>query len=310
MRVEHPSEHTAQKGEICSTTIRFQHGALHTSSCYLKILETVPGPILQSPILVLFIRISFLTPHIPGGFQSAGVERFPWFSHANYGKDYSVFKIWFILASEFHSKSASGELSDLLCTAVVICSNDFCLIFSEGQRAPSFQPRGNGSPTAVRSFPKHTADPAGICNPFCQEAWQSQVSVYSLLFGTCSCALPRSPVLNIDLSSCSGQNPPSLSPSSIEPSWRLLTHCCFSLSDLGAVTEGVPGYVPEQPLHSECVSSHLPGAFCSALCWRLTMCALGWVHASCVFLALKWVPVALWQALKQRSVERAHSELE
>lgn len=40
------------------------------------------------------------------------------------------------------------------------------------------------------------------------------------------------------------------------------------------------------------------------------MCALGWVHASCVFLALKWVPVALWQTLKQRSVEGAHSELE
>lgn len=146
---------------MCSTTIRFQDQAPRTSSCHLKILETVSGPILQSPVLVLFIRISFLTPRVPGGFQSAGMERFPWFSHANNGKDYSMFKIWFMLASEFHSKSASGELSDLLCAAVVICSNDFCLIFSEGQRAPSFWPRGNGSPATVRSFPKHTADPAG-----------------------------------------------------------------------------------------------------------------------------------------------------
>lgn len=293
---------------MCSTTIRFQDQAPRTFSCHLKILETVSGPILQSP--VLFIRISFLTPRVPGGFQSAGMERFPWFSHANNGKDYSMFKIWFMLASEFHSKSASGELSDLLCAAVVICSNDFCLIFSEGQRAPSFWPRGNGSPATVRSFPKHTADPAGICNPFYQEAWQPQVSVYSLLLGTCSCALQlRSPVLSMDLSSCSGQDP-LLSPGSTEPSSGGSSHAAASHCQMWVQSQGVPGCVPEQPLHSECVSLDLPGAFCSALCRRLTMCALGWVHASCVFLALKRVPVALWQALKQRSVERAHSELE
>lgn len=35
-----------------------------------------------------------------------------------------------------------------------------------------------------------------------------------------------------------------------------------------------------------------------------------WVCASSVFLALKWVPVALWQTLKQWSVEAAYSERE
>lgn len=35
-----------------------------------------------------------------------------------------------------------------------------------------------------------------------------------------------------------------------------------------------------------------------------------WVFASAGFLALKWVPVALWQTLKQQSVEAAYSEQE
>lgn len=35
-----------------------------------------------------------------------------------------------------------------------------------------------------------------------------------------------------------------------------------------------------------------------------------WLYASADFLALKWVPVALWQPLKQRSVEAVYSELE
>lgn len=55
---------------------------------------------------------------------------------------------------------------------------------------------------------------------------------------------------------------PSLSLSSTEPSSGGSSHtAAVSLSDLGAVTKGVTGYVPKKPLHSECVSSDLPGAF-------------------------------------------------
>lgn len=53
---------------------------------------------------------------------------------------------------------------------------------------------------------------------------------------------------------------PSLSLSSTEPSSGGSSGA-VSLSDLGAVTKGVTGYVPKKPLHSECVSSDLPGAF-------------------------------------------------
>lgn len=83
--VEHPS--VQHRGKIFLTAIRLQCGVVRISDSYLKSRGTKSNP-------------SF----VPGEFQSSRMEPFACFSHANYGKDYSVFKIWFILASEFHLK--------------------------------------------------------------------------------------------------------------------------------------------------------------------------------------------------------------